>query len=162
MADATRRVIAELDRLEADYRVIEIDPALADTAAFCEHYGYGLEESANAILVASRRPEGHHAVCVVTAATKVDVNHRVRALMGVKKVSFADAEATRAVTGMEIGGVTPFGLPPGLPILVDTRVVSVPRCIVGGGSRRIKISVDPEVFRRMPAVAIEEHLAAGA
>jgi prolyl-tRNA editing enzyme YbaK/EbsC (Cys-tRNA(Pro) deacylase) len=158
--DVSSRVIAHLDRLEADYTVIEIDPELADTASFCEHYGYGLDESANAIVVASRRPQGHYAVCLALATTRLDVNHRVRSLMGVSKLSFADAGTTRELTGMEIGGVTPFGLPPELPILVDRRVMGLERCIVGGGSRSIKISVDPEVLTRIPEVSVEDDLAA--
>lgn len=157
--DIATRVIAHLDRLEAEYTVIEIDPDLADTASFCEHYGYSLEESANAIVVASRRPLGHHAVCLALATTRLDVNHRVRSLVGVRKLSFADAGTTRELTGMEIGGVTPFGLPSGLSILVDRRVVDLDRCIVGGGSRSIKISVDPEVLTRMPDVSVEDDLA---
>lgn len=158
MAPAAR-VLAHLDSLGADYETIDIDPDLADTAAFCDAYGYTLEESANAILVASRRPEGHHAVCVVLATTRLDVNHRVRGLLGVQKVSFADAETTQRLTGMEIGGVTPFGLPAGLRILVDTAVMATGRCIVGGGSRAIKVRLDPEVFRRLPGVEIVAGLA---
>jgi prolyl-tRNA editing enzyme YbaK/EbsC (Cys-tRNA(Pro) deacylase) len=157
--DVSARVLAHLDALGADYEVIEIDPDLADTAAFCEHYGYGLDVSANAILVASRRPEGHHAVCVLLATNRLDVNHRVRSLLDVRKLSFADPDTTREVTGMEIGGVTPFGLPEGVPVLVDSRVVDLPRCIVGGGSRSIKIELDPVVFRRLDGATIVDHLA---
>jgi prolyl-tRNA editing enzyme YbaK/EbsC (Cys-tRNA(Pro) deacylase) len=155
----SERVLAHLDSLGADYEVIDIDPDLADTAAFCAAYGFTLDESANAILVASRRPEGHHAVCVVLATTRLDVNHRVRTLLRVQKVSFADAETTRQLTGMEIGGVTPFGLPNGVRVMVDSGVVATARCIVGGGSRSIKIRLDPEVFGRMEGVEIVDALA---
>jgi hypothetical protein len=41
-----QRVVAELAELEASYTVLDCDPALADTAAFCEHYGYALDRSA--------------------------------------------------------------------------------------------------------------------
>jgi prolyl-tRNA editing enzyme YbaK/EbsC (Cys-tRNA(Pro) deacylase) len=157
--DVSPRVIAHLDELGATFRVIEIDPALADTAAFCAHYGYGLDVSANAIVVASRRPPGHDAVCVALATTRLDVNHRVRSLLAVRKLSFADAEVTRRRTGMEIGGVTPFGLPEGLPVLVDSRVTDLEMCIVGGGSRTIKIEVDPEVFDRLPGAITVDGLA---
>lgn len=157
--DPAERVIAHLEELSADYSVIEIDPDLADTASFCAHYGYGLDVSANAILVASRRPEGRDAVCVVLATTRLDVNHRVRPILGVRKASFADADATRDRTGMEIGGVTPFGLPEGLPVLIDERVMTLERCVVGGGSRSIKIDVDPEVFHRLPGARVVDRLA---
>lgn len=149
--DATEReVLTHLDALGVDYEVVEVDPALADTAAFCEHYGYALEDSANCIIVASKSDPVAYAACVVLATTKLDVNKRVRKLMGVRKLSFASAEQTRELTGMEIGGVTPFALPEDLRILVDARVRERASVIVGGGSRAIKIDVTPEVFTALP------------
>lgn len=152
-------VIAALDTLHASYETVDIDPALADTAAFCERYGFDLAESANAILVASKKPEGVVSLCLALATTRLDVNRTVRDLMGVRKVSFAAVEETKAITGMEIGGVTPFGVPADLPVFVDAAIVALPRCIVGGGSRAMKVLVDPEVFTRMPGVRVVEGLA---
>lgn len=154
-----RRVIGHLEALGAAYEVIECDPGSADTAVFCERYGYPLEISANAILVASRKPPGHHALCLAPASTRLDVNRAVRDLLGVKRLSFASPELTVEVTGMAIGGVTPFGIPEGLPVFVDDRIVTLDRCIVGGGSRSMKIVVDPEVFGRMEGVAVVSGLA---
>lgn len=125
------------------YEEMPCDPALADTARFCEAYGVPLDKSANTILVASRRPEGHVAACLVLATTRLDVNGVVRRRMGVRKASFADAEQTREMTGMEIGGVTIFGLPPGVPVWVDSRVMERDWIIIGAGSRTAKIRLDP-------------------
>lgn len=136
-------VVAHLDRLGLVYAVMDCDPALADTAQFCEAYGVAPEESANAILVASKKPEGHHVVCVALAHTRLDVNGTVRRRLGVRKLSFAPAEVTRELTGQEIGGVTIFGLPEGLPVWLDARVLECERIVVGAGSRSAKISLDP-------------------
>jgi prolyl-tRNA editing enzyme YbaK/EbsC (Cys-tRNA(Pro) deacylase) len=155
-----QRVVDDLERLGADYETLDIDPGFADTAVFCEKYGYALEESANAILVASRKPEGINALCLGLATTRLDVNHTVRRLLEVRKLSFASPESTREVTGMEIGGVTPFGAPGDLRVLVDSAITALPRCIVGGGSRAMKVRVDPEVFARMDNVEVIEGLAA--
>lgn len=125
------------------YEEMPCDPALADTARFCEAYGVPLDKSANTILVASRRPEGHVAACLVLATTRLDVNGVVRRRMGVRKASFADAEQTKEMTGMEIGGVTIFGLPPGVPVWVDSRVMERDWIIIGAGSRTAKIRLDP-------------------
>jgi prolyl-tRNA editing enzyme YbaK/EbsC (Cys-tRNA(Pro) deacylase) len=152
-------VVEHLERLGADYTILPCDSDLADTAAFCAHYGVALEISANAILVASRRPPGHFALCLALATTRLDVNRRVRELMGVRRLSFADAEVTRELTGMEIGGVTPFGLASPVPIYVDAAVTALPRCVVGGGSRSMKLEIDPEVFGRQEGVAVVEGLA---
>lgn len=140
-------VIADLARLELSYEEMECDPDLADTADFVEAYGVPLEQSANAILVASRRPEGHHAICLVLAHTRLDVNGLVRRKLGVRKVSFASAELTKELTGQEIGGVTIFGIPESIPIWVDSRVFDHDWVIVGAGSRSAKIKVHPEQLR---------------
>lgn len=154
-----RKVIGHLEALGAAYQIVECDPEAADTALFCERYGYPLDISANAILVASRKPEGRHALCLALATTRLDVNHVVRDLLGVKRLSFASADLTVEVTGMAIGGVTPFGVPEDLAVLVDDRITGLDRCIVGGGSRSMKIVVDPEVFRRMNGVSVVPRLA---
>ncbi len=145
--------------MDATFRVVDIDPQFTHTAAYCAHYGYPMEQSANAIVVASKRPRGHQAVCVVLANTRLDVNRTVRRLLGVRKLSFASPQVTLELTGMGIGGVTPFGLPEELPIYVDARVVEQEEILVGGGNRSTKIFVDPEVFHRMKSASIVEGLA---
>lgn len=140
------QVLATLDALGVAYETVEIDPALADTAAFCEHYGYAEEDSANCIVVASRDDDPVLAACVVLATTRLDVNKRVRKLLGVRRLSFAPAELTAEVTGMTMGGVTPFALPADLPLYVDHRVMERERVIVGGGSRSLKLLVAPDAL----------------
>jgi prolyl-tRNA editing enzyme YbaK/EbsC (Cys-tRNA(Pro) deacylase) len=98
---------------------------------------------------------------VVLATTSLDVNNVVRREMGVRKASFAAADSVRELTGMEIGGVTPFGLPDGLPILVDARVMDPDWIILGGGNRSSKLRVAPDVLPRLPAARIVSELAKG-
>lgn len=156
---ADPRVTAAMDSAGVAYETMDIDPDLADTAAFCEAYGIPLENSANAILVASRKPEGHNAVCLVLAHTRLDVNGIVRKKLGVRKVSFAPAELTVDLTGQEIGGVTVFGLPYGLPVWVDAGVLDRDWVIVGAGSRSAKIKLDPSQFRGLLGFEIVDDLA---
>lgn len=148
-----QRVIDALDALNADYEILACDPDLADTEAFCRHYGVALEDSANAIVIASKRPPGVFALCLILATDRLDVNKRVRDAMGVKKLSFASHEVTVDLTEMMIGGVTPFGIED-LPTLVDTGVVARSQVVVGGGSRSMKVRVDPEVFGRAPGMQV--------
>lgn len=159
MPEIEDRVRSALTALDANFSEMECDPDLADTEAFCAAYGVAPEDSANCILVASRKPEGHLALCLVLAPNRLDVNNTVRRLMGVRKLSFAPAEVTIEATGMLIGGVTPFGVPADLSVYVDSRVLERERVIVGGGSRSLKISLDPEVFERMPQAEVIEGLA---
>jgi len=157
--DVNARVRASLDALGVPYEVMSIDPAFADTAQFCEKYGIPLANSANTIVVAGKREPKQYCACVVLATTRLDVNHAVKKLMGNSRVSFASAEETKALTGMMIGGVTIFALPPDMPLYVDDRVMALEWVILGGGGRDTKIRTTPEVFRRMPSATIVPDLA---
>jgi prolyl-tRNA editing enzyme YbaK/EbsC (Cys-tRNA(Pro) deacylase) len=122
--------------------VAEIDPDLADTAAFCERYGVPLDASANCVIVAARRGgDVRLAACVVLATTRADVNGVVRRRLDARKASFAPQDQAVAETGMEYGGITPFGLPPSWPVLVDEAVTARPYVVVGSGVRRSKLIV---------------------
>ena len=148
------RVREVLNGLGLPYEIVEIDPAYADTAQFCERYGFPLEQSANTIIVGGKKEPRQYAACVVRATTRLDVNHVVRKLMGVPRLSFATAEETMALTGMLIGGVTVFALPDGVPIYVDEGLMPLPYVILGGGSRSTKVKIAPEIFTRLPGAAI--------
>ena len=158
--DAGRdRLLAALAPLGIEFELFACDPALADTAAFCAAYGFAPQDSANTILVAGRADPPPYAACVVLAPNRLDVNRAVKERLGTRKASFAPAEDTRAITGMEIGGVTVFGLQAGLPIWVDARVMTRDRIVVGGGSRSWKVLIDPAMLLRIPGVEVVEGLA---
>ena len=160
--DIDGKVTASLDALGVPYEVMTIDPDFAVSAKFCERYGIPLENSANTIIVASKKEPRQYCACVVKATTRLDVNHAVRKLMNVSRVSFATAEETQALTGMMIGGVTIFALPPALPIYVDERLMALDWVILGGGSRSTKIKTAPEVFRRLRSTTVVPALASDA
>jgi prolyl-tRNA editing enzyme YbaK/EbsC (Cys-tRNA(Pro) deacylase) len=148
-----------IERLEAtgiEYQIIGCDPELADTAAFCEHYGFALEDSANTIVVMGKAEPPVFAACVVLATTRLDVNKAVRKRLGTRKASFASAEQTRELTGMAIGGVTPIGLPVGLPLWVDARVMERERIILGGGSRERKVHAPPAMLTALGAEVVAD------
>jgi prolyl-tRNA editing enzyme YbaK/EbsC (Cys-tRNA(Pro) deacylase) len=152
-------VRAAFDVTGVPYEVLPCDPDFADTAAFCERYGIDPADSANTILVAAKVEPRRHVACVVLATTKLDVNGLVRRRLGVRKVSFASADETRALTGMSIGGVTPVALPDEVPVWVDERVLQREAVVLGGGSRSMKIRVDPGVFRHLPGTDVVHDLA---
>jgi len=160
--DIDARVRASLDGLGVAYEVMRIDPDFADTAQFCEKYGVPLDRSANTIVVASKKEPKLYCACVVLATTRLDVNHAVKRLMGASRVSFATADETKALTGMMIGGVTVFALPPDVRLYVDDRLMPLDWVILGGGSRSTKIRTSPEVFRRMLNTTIVPGLATAA
>ncbi len=152
-------VIEQLDELGVTYEVVPCDPDLADTAQFCEAYGYSMDDSANAIVVAGKSDPPVFAICLVLADSRLDVNKVVRKKLGVRKCSFASAEQTIELTGMQIGGVTPFGTTQPLPLWIDARVMERDNLIIGGGSRDRKLLVPPATLAAHPHAEVIEGLA---
>lgn len=142
-----------------DHELFPCDPALADTAAFCEAYGFSPEDSANTIVVIGKATPPRYAACVLLATTRLDVNRVVADRLGTRKASFASGDETRALTGHELGGVTAFGLPAALPLWVDAAVMRRERIVLGGGSRSWKVLAPPSILLRLPNAAVVEGLA---
>ena len=152
------KVLESLNEVGATFEVIDCDPSFADTAEFCSRYGYSLDESANAILLEGKAESPVYALCVVLATTRINVNKVARKRLGTRKASFASAEVTKKMTGMEIGGVTPVGLPDDLPIWIDNLVMEAPKVIIGAGSRNAKIYLAPENLLKFPNTHVVEGL----
>ncbi|MGQ0575922.1 MAG: YbaK/EbsC family protein [Pseudonocardia sp.] len=139
--------------------VAEIDPELADTAAFCAAYGSPPEFSANCVVVAGRRGEDvRYAACLVLATTRADVNGLVRRRLDARKASFAPMDDAVALTGMEYGGITPVGLPPGWPLLVDAAVAAAPAVVVGSGVRHSKLALPGALAAALPGAEVVDGL----
>ncbi len=160
----TDPVLDQLAVLKIDHEVLPCDPALADTADFCAAYDIDPADSANAILVAGKAREDVErpfALCLVLATHRLDVNGTVRKRLGSRKASFAGIDETAMMTGMQIGGVTPFGLPSDcpVPVWIDAAVMDRERVVVGGGSRDRKILLPPAGLLTLPGAEAVEDLA---
>jgi prolyl-tRNA editing enzyme YbaK/EbsC (Cys-tRNA(Pro) deacylase) len=146
-----RPVEAAVAALGLDCFVAAIDPSQADTAAFCAAYQVPLEVSANCVVVAGRRADvSMMAACLVRATDKADVNRVIRKRLDVRKISFAGMDDAVRETGMEYGGITPIGLPPSWPILVDEAVARLDMIVVGSGIRGSKIAISGSSVASLP------------
>jgi prolyl-tRNA editing enzyme YbaK/EbsC (Cys-tRNA(Pro) deacylase) len=135
--------------------VAEIDPALADTAAFCERYGVSPTESANCVVIAAKRGGNTmYAACMILATARADVNGLVRRHLDARKASFAPVEAVTAATGMEYGGITPIGLPADWPVLVDEAVAKTGSVVIGSGIRGSKLRLPGRLVAAIPSAQV--------
>ncbi|MBB2892865.1 YbaK/EbsC family protein [Flexivirga oryzae] len=152
LADPVAAALGAVPGLE----VSEIDPELADTAAFCERYRSAPELSANCVVVAGRRGDlTRYAAVVILATTRADVNKAVRKFLDVRKCSFAPMDDAVRLSAMEYGGITPVGLPADWPVLVDERVADAPASVViGSGLRRSKCLVPPDELIALPGAEV--------
>ncbi|WP_210506139.1 YbaK/EbsC family protein [Naasia sp. SYSU D00057] len=149
VAAPVREALAEMDG--AEVLAAPIDPDVADTAAFCERYGIRMADGANCVIVEGRRGDVvRHAVCMILATDRIDVNGAVRRLLDVKKASFAAMDTATALTAMEYGGITPIGTPAEWPILVDQAVAAGGHLVIGSGVRASKLLVTGAVLASLP------------
>ncbi len=159
MTELLPSVAAAVSAHGLEVEVLACDPELADTAEFCDHYGFALDDAANTILVTSKKVDPPlRAVCVVLGTTRLDVNKVCRERLGVKRISFADAETTAELTGMEIGGVTAPGID-GLPLWIDAAVLDRVRVVMGGGNRSSKLVLAPAELLKLPSAEVVAGLA---
>lgn len=152
------KVLEFLNANNIIFEIFECDPDFADTYAFCEKYGFDLKQSANTILIAGKGDPAKFAVCVALASTRLDVNHKVCEVLEIKRASFASADQTKELTGMEIGGVTVFGIGD-FPILIDEEVLNNKKIVMGGGNRSSKVLLDPKELKKISKVQIVKNLA---
>jgi len=144
----------QVETLGIAHEVLDCDPSLADTDAFCAAYNIPRENAANAIVVAAKTEPKSYVACLVLATTKIDVNHKLSKLVGVRRLSFASADETKELTGQLIGGVTVFGLPESMTIYLDQRLMERDYVIVGGGNRSTKIKLPPAELRKLPRAEV--------
>jgi prolyl-tRNA editing enzyme YbaK/EbsC (Cys-tRNA(Pro) deacylase) len=160
LAEPTQAALARAGLLD-DVGVVEIDPAVSDTAISQKEFGLQLDTLANCVVVGGKR-EGNErlAACVVLATTRCDVNGVVKRILDVRKASFLPMERAVDLTGMEYGGITPIGLPADWPVLVDRRVIETDLVVIGSGVRRSKILLPGALLARIADVEIVDGLAA--
>jgi prolyl-tRNA editing enzyme YbaK/EbsC (Cys-tRNA(Pro) deacylase) len=140
--------------------VVEIDPAVADTAAMSEAYDLGMDTGANCVVVGGKRDgEERIAACLVRADTRADVNNVVKRTLDVRKCSFLSMDRAVEETGMEYGGITPVGLPAAWRLLVDPRVLDIEVAVIGSGVRRSKLLLPGRLAGELPGAEVIEGMA---
>src|ERR1700690_1096459 len=142
-----------------DVGVVEIDPTVSDTAAFCEKYQIGMDQAANCVILEAKRGEKEwYAAGMILGSMRADVNGVARKFLDARKVSFAPMETAVSLTNMEYGGITPVGLPTDWPILVDGAVAATDRLIIGSGIRKSKLVVSGAFLAALPNSTVLQDL----
>lgn len=139
-----------------EYEVLKCEDKFADTAAFCEEYGYSPTQAANTILIKLKTEPRRIIACVIPGDKRIDVNKKLCKFAGAKRASFADAEQTKEYSSMEIGGVTVFGLPKDTQIVIDQTVMEQPKIIMGSGNRESKLFLNPQEIKKLDNVSVAD------
>ena len=143
---------SNLDKLE----VFECKDEFSDTQSFCDHYGHKIEDSCNAILIKSKKPNKFYSLFCVLGSTRLDVNHKAKTVMDSKKVSFASKEEAEEVTNQIYGGISPLGLPQEINIFIDENVLRREKIFIGAGNRVSKFFLTPNSLIELTQGRVED------
>ncbi len=89
-----------------------------------------------------RRGEDDYVFVLVPAGRRFDWP-KLRAFLGVNRLSLPDQEEAKAVTGYERGAITPFGATHAWPVIADASIMDLPRIAIGGGRRGLNLHLSP-------------------
>ena len=156
MVDIHKSVNNLFQENEDSLEIFECKDEFSDTQSFCDHYGYKIEDSCNAILIKSKKPEQFYALFCVLGVDRLDVNHKGKAVLSSKKLSFASREEAEEITGQIYGGISPLGLPKDIKIYVDKNVMSRDKVFIGGGNRVSKFFLSPETLVNLTNAIVED------
>ena len=113
-------------------------PSSAEESASLQ--GIELHQLLRTIVV--RRGAGDYVFVLVPGGRRFDWP-KVRAQLGVKRLSLPDAEEARAATGYERGAITPFGATRAWPVIADASIVGLDLVAIGGGAHGVNLHLAP-------------------
>ena len=144
------KTVAKLYEDNKEYlEIFECLDEFSDTENFCNHYGFDIEDSCNAILIKAKKPEEFYAMFCLLGANRLDVNHKAKEAMGAKRVSFASREEAELVTKQIYGGISPLGLPENIKVFIDKNVIEREKLFIGAGNRVSKFFLSPETLIKL-------------
>ncbi len=117
------------------HRVVETQPA-RDAEESAGLQGVPLEALIRTIVV--RRGADDYLFLLVPGGRRLDWP-KLRAHLGVSRLSLPDAEEARAATGYERGAITPFGAEHAWPVIADECVTRYGTVAIGGGARGVNL-----------------------
>lgn len=142
--------ISAIATLGIPYRIVRIGH-VTSAAEAAEAADVPLGALLRTIVV--RRGEGDHLLVVAPATGQFDWA-KLRAHLGVSRLSLPDAAAARAVTGYERGTITPFGAQGGCPVIVAAAVLGEPVVSIGGGAHGVQLQLAPADLVRATKAAV--------
>jgi Cys-tRNA(Pro) deacylase len=98
----------------------------------------GIEVGELARTIVVRRGAGDYVYVLVPGGREIDWR-KLRAYLGVKRLSLPDVEEAREATGYERGAITPFGASRAWPVIAVATVEALDRVAIGGGARGVNL-----------------------
>ena len=84
-----------LEKEAEEIEIFECNSEFSDTESFCNKYNFLLEDSCNAILIKSKKPEVFYSMFCVLGHQRLDVNKKAKDAMNTRRASFASKDMTK-------------------------------------------------------------------
>ena len=141
--------------VDIPYRVVRTEPATsaAESAGL-----QGIELGSLLRTIVVRRGEDDYVFVLVPGGRRFDWP-KLRAHLGVSRLSLPDADEARAASGYERGAITPFGSKRAWPVIADASIVDRPTVAIGGGAPGINVHLAPaDLVRHLDAEVVDVSL----
>jgi Cys-tRNA(Pro)/Cys-tRNA(Cys) deacylase len=126
------------EALGLSFEVVRTDrPTSVEESAALQ--GIAVDRLLRTIVV--RRGADDYVFVLVPGGRQIDWP-KLRAHLGVSRLSLPDAEEAKAATGYERGAITPFGARTAWPVVADATVAVADRVAIGGGARGVNLHLD--------------------
>jgi Cys-tRNA(Pro) deacylase len=124
---------------DVPHRIVVTEPA-GSAEESAEFQGIELRQLLRTIVV--RRGDDDYLFVLVPGGRRFDWP-KLRAHLGVKRLSLPDADEAMAVTGYERGTITPFGATRPWPVIADASIDGLAVVAIGGGQRGVNVHIAP-------------------
>jgi Cys-tRNA(Pro) deacylase len=153
---APPHLLAFLEEHEVDHEIVAPGVPMPTVPAAAAAVGVGVEQILKTLLFDDRN--GGFVVAIASGIGRVD-RARLAAVTGSEKLRVADAADVLRITGYPAGGVAPLALPPHLPVIVDTAVMTLPVAWGGAGREELLLRVAPTDVVRLNNATVAEIVA---
>ena len=132
------RALGALEGTDLSYDVIRTERASSaeESARF---QGIELHQLLRTIVL--RRGDNDYIFVLVPGGRAIDWP-KLRAHLGVSRLSLPDKDEATAATGYERGAITPFGSSHAWPVIADASIVGTGKIAIGGGAHGVNLHVD--------------------
>jgi len=115
----------------------------------------GIEVGSLLRTIVVRRGAGSYVFVLVPGGRQIDWP-KLRAHLGVKRLSLPDASEAREATGYERGAITPFGSREAWPVVADAAIGDLGRVAIGGGGHGVNLHVEATDLLRALDAAVAD------
>lgn len=138
-ADADTPALRAVASAGVRHRVVRTAPASsAEESASMQ----GIPPAALLRTIVVRRADDDYLFVLVPAGRRFDWP-KLRAHLGVSRLSLPDADEAQRVTGYVRYTITPFGSTRAWPVIADATVMTQPVIAIGGGARGVNLHLSP-------------------